>query len=351
VPTLLTIHNIAYQGLFGRERLQALGVPRQAFDVKGVEFHGRLSFLKAGLYYADHVTTVSRTYAREITTEALGAGLHGLTRGIAAEGRLSGIVNGLDESWDPARDPHLPRRFKAGNLSGKRAIAELVRTGLCLSPSQGPLFGVVSRLVPQKGFDILAETARDIVREGGQIAMLGLGDHDTEYMMSRLARSHRGRIALLIGFNEPMARRILAASDFFLIPSRFEPCGLTQMQAQRYGSLPIAHATGGLADTIEDGVTGFLFSDFSGKGLHAACRRAFAAYADPASLDRMRRAAMARRFPWAESADAYRELYRRLTGSPIIVSSRQSARTLPRAAQRREKEEMRIAPRLVRVPH
>ena len=349
VPTLLTIHNIAYRGVFAKKRLHALGIPDRAFDVEGVEFYGGISFLKAGMYYADHVSTVSRTYAREITTEELGAGLHGLTQGIAAEGRLSGIVNGLDESWDPARDPHLPHRFKADNLSGKRAIADLVRTGLCLAPSQGPLLGVVSRLVPQKGFDILAEAARDIVRDGGQIAMLGLGDHDTEYMMSRLARSHRGHIALLIGFNEAMARRILAASDFFLIPSRFEPCGLTQMQAQRYGALPIAHATGGLADTIEDGVTGFLFSDFSGEGLHAACRRAFTAYADPAVLGRMRQAAMARRFPWVDAAQAYEKIYGRLAGLPIIVSPQ--PRALPRTTQRREKEKLRVAPRTATTPH
>ena len=142
-----------------------------------------------------------------------------------------------------------------------------MRTGLCLKQSEGPLFGVVSRLVHQKGLDIVADTARDIVREGGQIAILGLGDPETEHMLSRLARSHRDNIGLLIGFNEPMARRIVAASDFCLMPSRFEPCGLTQMQAQRYGALPIAHRTGGLADTIEDGETGFLFSDLSGEGL------------------------------------------------------------------------------------
>jgi starch synthase len=173
VPTIHTIHNIAYQGLFARDRMQTLGIPDHAFSMHGVEFHNRVSFLKAGLFYADHISTVSPTYAREITTETFGAGLHGLTAGIAAEGRLSGIVNGIDESWDPSRDPHLPHHFEAGDLSGKQANAELVRTGLCLEHSDGPLFGVVSRLVHQKGLDIIADTARDIVREGGQIAILG----------------------------------------------------------------------------------------------------------------------------------------------------------------------------------
>jgi starch synthase len=328
LPTIQTIHNIAYQGLFGRERMKLLGIPEYAFDINGVEFHNHVSFLKAGLFYADQVSTVSPTYARQITTEAFGAGLHGLTRGIAAEGRLSGIVNGIDESWDPSRDPHLPHHFEAEDLSGKQSIADLVRTGLCLTPSEGPLFGVVSRLVHQKGLDILADTARDIVRAGGQIAILGLGDPDTEHMLSRLARSHRDHIGLLVGFNEPMARRIVAASDFCLMPSRYEPCGLTQMQAQRYGSLPIAHATGGLADTIEDGETGFLFSDLSGEGLFSACRRAFAAFGDADVLAEMRQAAMARSFHWAGAAAEYELLYRRLLGWPATEAA-------PRPAHKR----------------
>jgi starch synthase len=164
VPAVLTIHNIAYQGLFPKECMARLAIPERDFDINGVEFHDSVSFLKAGLISADHVTTVSPTYAREITTEAHGGGLHGLTRGIAAEGRLSGIVNGIDESWDPASDPHLPHHFEAENLSGKQQNADLVRTGLCLTPSEGPLFGVVSRLVHQKGLDIVADTARDIGR-------------------------------------------------------------------------------------------------------------------------------------------------------------------------------------------
>ena len=211
----------------------------------------------------------------------------------------------------------------------------MVRTGLCLKHSDGPLFGVVSRLVHQKGLDIVADTARDIVREGGQIAILGLGDPDTEHMLSRLARSHRDNIGLLIGFNEPMARRIVAASDFCLMPSRFEPCGLTQMQAQRYGTLPIAHRTGGLADTIEDGETGFLFSDLSGEGLFGACRRAFEAFDDPGVLDEMRQAAMARSFHWSGAAVEYEQLYSRLIGrrSAQVVAAPVRRRTRPAVAE------------------
>jgi starch synthase len=172
----------------------------------------------------------------------------------------------------------------------------------------------------------VADAARDIVREGGQIAILGLGDPETEHMLSRMARSHRDHIALLIGFNEPMVRRIVAGSDFCLMPSRFEPCGLTQMQAQRYGSLPIAHATGGLADTIEDGETGFLFSDLSGDGLFAACRLAFEAYDDADVLAGMRQAAMARDFHWSSAAAAYEQLYRRLAGPTATQVAGQSSR-------------------------
>jgi starch synthase len=201
-----------------------------------------------------------------------------------------------------------------------------VRTGLCLTPSEGPLFGVVSRLVHQKGLDIVADAARDIVRAGGQIAILGLGDPKTEHMLSRLARSHRDDIGLLIGFNEPMARRIVAGSDFCLMPSRFEPCGLTQMQAQRYGSLPIAHATGGLADTIDDGETGFLFSDLSGDGLFAACRRAFETFDDADVLAAMRQTAMARDFHWSGAAAEYEQLYRRLLGPYVTDAAPQTAR-------------------------
>jgi starch synthase len=341
VPTILTIHNIAYQGVFERDRMKVLGIPDFAFHINGVEFHDCVSFLKTGLFYADQVSTVSPTYARQITTEAYGAGLHGLTQGIAAEGRLVGIVNGIDESWDPSRDPHLPHHFEADDLSGKQTIADLVRTGLCLAQSDGPLFGVVSRLVHQKGLDIVAETAREIVREGGQIAILGLGDPETEHMLSRLARSHRDHIGLLIGFNEPMARRIMAASDFCLMPSRFEPCGLTQMQAQRYGSLPIAHATGGLADTIHDGETGFLFSDLSGDGLFSACRRAFEVFADPDALAEMRLAAMARSFHWSGAAAEYELLYRRLLGQSATRPLAHATR--PRPAARARPAELQAA--------
>jgi starch synthase len=325
VPTVLTIHNIAYQGNFDASQRHRLAIPDAAFDMHGVEFHGRVSFLKAGGFYASHVTTVSPTYATEITKETQGAGLHGLMESRAAKGQLSGIVNGIDESWDPGSDPHLPHHFDPGDLNGKQANAGAVREGLCLRPSDGPLFGIVSRMVHQKGLDLVAEAANEIVENGGQIAILGLGDPEIEHMLSRTSRRHRDDIGVLIGFNEPMARRIVAASDFTLMPSRFEPCGLTQMQAQRYGALPIAHATGGLADTIDDGTTGFLFSTLSSHGLMEACHRAFDAYDDEGQLAEMRQAAMARCFSWAGAAAEYEALYRRLIG-PRVATIRSEPR-------------------------
>jgi starch synthase len=317
IPSVLTIHNIAHQGCFAAELRHSLGIPDTAFDMNGVEFHGRVSLLKAGSYYANHVTTVSPTYAREITTEKFGSGLHGLMQTRAAAGHLSGIINGIDESWNPGSDPHLPYHFSPGDWDGKRANAEVVRTGLCLRPSAGPLFGIVSRLVHQKGLDFVAEASSHIVKSGGQIAILGLGDPEIEHMLSRVARRHRDDIGVLIGFNEPMARRIIAGSDFFLMPSCFEPCGLTQMQAQQYGTLPIAHAVGGLADTIDDDMTGFLFSELSNDGLVAACRRAFDTFADSARLDLMRQAAMARCFSWSASAAEYAALNGQLCGQTM----------------------------------
>lgn len=331
--TILTIHNIAYQGNFDASQRHALAIPDAAFNVNGVEFHGQISFLKAGAFYATHVTTVSPTHAKEITTESQGAGLHGLMEGRAARGQLSGIVNGIDESWDPGSDPHLPYHFDPDDLDGKLANADAVRTGLCLRPSEGPLFGIVSRLVHQKGLDLVAEAANDIVENGGQIAILGLGDPEIEHMLSRTSRRHRDNIGVLIGFNEPMARRIVAGSDFTLMPSRFEPCGLTQMQAQRYGALPIAHATGGLADTIDDGATGFLFNSLTSDGLMAACQRAFDTFEDDGQLVGMRRAAMARCFGWSAAAAEYASLYRRLLGPRLAVTRpKQRAMQRPKVA-------------------
>lgn len=295
-PSLLTIHNLAYQGLFEPSDLSRLSIPQSAFGIDGVEFHGKLSFLKAGIFYANHVTTVSATYAEEITRPELGCGLDGLLRLRAEEGRLTGILNGIEDAGSEG----------AGDKAGE---ARRVRREFGLSASDGPLFAIVSRLVHQKGLDLVIEAAEDIVARGGQLAVTGRGEKRFEDAMQRLGERHRGEVGVRIGFDQQEANAMYAGSDFLLMPSRFEPCGLSQMYAQRAGSLPIAHRTGGLADTIEDGHSGFLFREFSVPGLTGAIRRALATFAVPERLAAMRRFAMTRPFGWAESAARYRALY------------------------------------------
>lgn len=315
VPSVLTIHNLAYQGLFPQERMGRLGMPDDAFDMNGVEFYGQLSFLKAGLFYATHVTTVSETYAREILTPESGCGLDGLLRTRAAQGRLAGILNGIDESWDPRTDPHLATRFEADDWKGKRANAESVRRQFGLAVSRGPLFAIVSRLVHQKGIDLSIQAAETIVAEGGQLVAIGQGEARFEDALRGLARRHPDAVGVHVGFAERDARRMFAGSDFLLMPSRFEPCGLAQMYAQRFGSLPIVRRTGGLADTVEDGVTGFTFADSSPKGFSGAVRRALDTFAQKKRLNAMRRTAMARTFGWDAAAADYNHLYGRAFGN------------------------------------
>ncbi|HEY4135116.1 MAG TPA: glycogen synthase GlgA [Alphaproteobacteria bacterium] len=315
VPTVLTIHNLAYQGVFDRDRLPGLAIPDSAYRPEGIEFYGRLSFLKAGLFYADHLTTVSTTYAREITTPEFGCGLDGLLRMRAAQGRLSGILNGIDSSWNPRTDPHLLDHFEADQWKGKIANADGVRQTFGLSVARGPLFAIVSRLVHQKGLDVAIEAAEAVVHKGGQIVVTGQGERSVEDAWTRLARKHPGSIGVKIGFEETEARRMFAGSDFLLMPSRFEPCGLSQMYAQRFGSLPIAHKTGGLADTIEDGETGFLFKNVSVPSLIGAVGRAFDTYSSPHKINAMRRAAMARKSGWKHSARTYRMIFHKALAS------------------------------------
>jgi starch synthase len=313
--SLLTVHNLAYQGVFDANRLPALGIPQSAFTVEGAEFYGKLSFLKAGLFYASHITTVSSTYAREITRPEHGCGLHGLLAERARQGRLSGILNGIDESWDPRKGDSQnglwpQNRFDTSAWKGRNA--EHVRGAFSLALSRGPLFAIVSRLVHQKGLDLAIDAADTILARGGQLVATGKGEPRFEEGIRDLARRHPGAVGVRIGFDDEEARRMFAASDFLLMPSRFEPCELSQMYAQKYGSLPIAYRTGGLADTIEDGVTGFLFTKFSRDGLASAIGRAFEVHTSKRELRRMRRSAMARKFDWKRSAADYARLYRRV---------------------------------------
>ncbi|MGN6470838.1 MAG: glycogen synthase GlgA [Rhizobiaceae bacterium] len=309
VPSVLTIHNLSYQGPFDRDRLPVLGIPDHSFQMEGVEFHGRMSFLKAGIYYSSHVTTVSATYAREITTPQYGCGLEGLLRTRAERHQLTGILNGVDESWDSSHDPRLAAPFSSRNLQGRRINAAEAREAFGLEVSRGPLFAIISRLVHQKGIDLAIQAAEQIVERGGQLAVTGQGDASLETAMQNLARRHPGKVGVRIGFEEAEARCLYAGSDFLLMPSRFEPCGLSQMYAQRYGSLPVAHRTGGLADTIEDGMTGFLFSEMSLVGLMEAVGRALQSFASRRIMTWMRRKAMVRPMNWFQSSHRYNDLY------------------------------------------
>ncbi|MFN3892123.1 MAG: glycogen synthase GlgA [Beijerinckiaceae bacterium] len=304
-PSLLTIHNLAYQGVFDADRMRALAIPEAAFDVNGVEFYGKMSFLKAGVFYASHLTTVSATYAQEITTPEFGCGLHGLLAERNAQGRLTGILNGIDESWEQEAGSAVSEAE-----AWKSRHADHVRKDFGLALSHGPLFAIVSRLVHQKGVDLAIETAETIVAHGGQLIVTGQGEQRFEDAVRTLAQRHRGMVGARIGFCAQEARRMFAGSDFLLMPSRFEPCGLSQMYAQKFGSLPIAHRTGGLADTIEDGQTGFLFTAPTANNLNGAIRRAFDAYTSARRFTSMRRAAMARSFGWDHSARRYSEVYR-----------------------------------------
>ena len=260
VPSILTIHNLAYQGLFPPDLLRRIGAPESFFHIDGLEFYDHVSFLKGGLVYASHLTTVSATYAKEITTRELGCGLEGLLQRRSDAAQLTGILNGIDESWDPSACAQLAQTFAPGDWEGKQANADYVRKQFGLALSRGPLFGLVARLVHQKGVDLVLSAADEIIEAGGQIVVTGSGEAHIEQALVDAHRRRPDAIGVTIGFNDAQARRIFAGSDFTLMPSRFEPCGLSQMYAQRFGSLPIGHQTGGLAETIKDGETGFLFS-------------------------------------------------------------------------------------------
>lgn len=313
-PTVMTIHNLAYQGIFAPDMVAPLGLPAESFAVEGVEYYGNLSFLKAGLYYADWITTVSPTYAREIQDAPLGMGMQGLLSSRA--GQMSGILNGIDTAeWNPPSDLHLPCEYSSRALGGKKQCKQALQRDLNLEPApQAPLFGMISRLTYQKGVDWVLQVADSIVARGGQMIFLGQGEAEVERGCRELAARHPGKVAAVIGYDEGLSHRIEAGSDLFLMPSRFEPCGLNQMYSQRYGTVPIVHGVGGLRDTVEDDVTGFVFNDPAAHALWTAVGRALAAFMDKARWRRMMLAGMKQDFSWEVSARDYVALYRRLSG-------------------------------------
>ena len=310
--SVMTIHNLAFQGNFDASLLSALDIPGTAFTLDGVEFYGQLSFLKGGIAYADVLTTVSPTYAREIQTPALGCGLDGLLR--HRREVLSGILNGIDTRvWDPGSDRYIAQRYDTATLELKSAnkAALQIRMGLAREPHI-PLVGLVSRFTHQKGIDLVAAAADALAALPVQLAAIGTGSGELEAAMRAAAQRHPGAVAVRVAFDEALAHLIEAAADLFLMPSRFEPCGLNQMYSQRYGTPPVARATGGLMDTVVDGKTGFLFDLPETRALVAAVRRAIEAYADPARWRALQRAGMSRDFSWSAAARRYADLYRRL---------------------------------------
>ena len=274
--------------------------------VDGLEFHGQISFLKAGIAFASHVTTVSENYAREITTQEHGCGLDGLLRVRKDRGELTGILNGIDGSWEMLRAEATEDGFLA---NWKTRKTEEVRRMFGLDESEGPLFSIISRLVHQKGVDLSVRAAELIVANGGQLVITGEGDPDLENAVKALAERHPGSVAAYVGFDDERARVMYGGSDFLLMPSRFEPCGLGQMYAQSQAALPVACRTGGLADTIDDGHTGFLFARAESFALQRAVGRAFRAFWSGPVMDTMRRKAIAKSFDWSGSARQYTSLY------------------------------------------
>ncbi len=308
--SVMTVHNMAYQGNFPKETLAAAGFGPEDFTPAGLEYYGKISFLKAGLVFADKLTTVSPTYAKEITESAeRGFGMEGLLRG--RQNDLEGILNGLDlDLWNPERDSALPARYSAKDAAGKTKCKAALQKecGLELSPKK-PLIAIVSRLDHQKGLD-LAIAALESRLKNAQLVVVGTGDPALEKAFAELAARHKGAAFLKAGFDESFAHRAYAGADFFLMPSRFEPCGLGQMIAMRYGAVPVACRTGGLADTVTEGANGFLAAPGDAEDLGRALDRALSAYAGP-GWNQLTAKAMDTLFPWDGAMARYVETYKR----------------------------------------
>jgi len=320
--SLFTVHNLAYQGLFGKEVLAAVGLPEHLFNMNDLEFFGKVNYLKAGILYATAVNTVSPRYSREIQTPEFGCGLDGLLR--ARAHALSGILNGVDYAdWNPETDRLIPARFSSQDLSGKaRSKAGLLAMFGLENAADTPVAGMVTRLAGQKGVDIVCDALEDIFKLGVMVVILGTGDQKIQDFLKDAKKKYPGRLGLMIAFDEKVAHTIYAASDLFLIPSRYEPCGLTQMYALKYGTVPVVRATGGLDDTIQEfdpgtlAGNGFKFEKAEAGPLLASIRRALAAYRRKESWIALIQNAMASDFSWTRSAGEYLGLYRKIMSEP-----------------------------------
>lgn len=325
VKTVMTIHNIAFKGFFGSEIFDRLRLPPQAFGVGGVEYYGGISYLKSGMECADYVTTVSPNYADEIRTPEFGMGLEGLLNGRADT--VVGILNGIDtEAWNPATDPALAQRFGANTLQGRQANKLAVTERFGLEAGPGPLFCVVSRLTDQKGMDVLLQTVDGLVDLGGRLAVLGSGEAYLEDGFRHMWQRHPGKVGLITGYDEQLSHLMQGGCDAIVIPSRFEPCGLTQLYGLRYGCVPVVSRIGGLADTVIDAnpaalaaevATGVVFDAGSSHALYEAIRRTVRLYQDDKLWKKIQRRGMKSDVSWDTSAARYADLYATLTGLSI----------------------------------
>ena len=318
--TVFTLHNLAYQGTFPPTVFPDLSLPESIYDPDGVEFYGKVSFLKAGIRYSDQITTVSPTYAREALTPDFGCGLDGLLQSRRQD--FTVILNGVDYGiWDPTNDRHLPQSYGPRSIAGKRRCKEDLQHALNLDPVPDvPLLIYMSRMTSQKMTDVLLEALPAILDRGVQLAVLGKGNPSLEEQLQSAGRRYAGRVATRIGYDEDLAHRFQAGADSLLHPSRFEPCGLTQLYAMRYGTLPIVRRVGGLADTIVDAndrtmrdgtATGFTFEEATAVSMVEALDRALSIYRQPVLWRKVQRTAMVRDFGWEQSARRYLEIYRR----------------------------------------
>ena len=312
--SVMTVHNMAFQGNFDRDWLGPLELPQSCFDMHGVEFNGYLSFLKAGLHYADRIVSVSPTYAREIQSTEMGYGMQGLLT--ARNGDVSGILNGIDDQeWNPATDKYLAATYDSSDLAPKALVKQALQQQLGLEiDAKAPLLGVVSRLTYQKGLDMLLECLPKLLDGGAQLVVLGNGEVDLERRYQQLAQRYSGRVSVTVRFDEALSHRVMAGTDIFLMPSRFEPCGLNQMYGMRYGTPPVVRRTGGLADSVVDAKaadgTGFVFDETDSAVLYRTIVRAIGCYRDDKDFRRIQLNGMHREVGWSSSAQRYLDLYR-----------------------------------------
>lgn len=315
---LFTIHNLGYQGLFPASDIKFTGIDWDYFIPERLEFYGKLNFMKAGLLYSDLISTVSKTYAKEILEPESGFGLDGVLR--KRKNNIYGIINGTNyNEWNPAKDSLIPANYSSDDLRGKESCKKLLLKKTGLQNSKLPLFGIVSRLTSQKGIDLIEGSLDKLLAAGANLVILGKGEDYYQKLLTNIAKKHRKRIFVKIGFDESLAHLIYAGCDFLLMPSKYEPCGLGQMVAMKYGTIPIARETGGLADTIHDfdhllsKGTGFLFTDYTPSAFIEAVKRAICVFTDNKKMRKMISDSMKSDFSWKSSAEKYLRLYRKIS--------------------------------------